>query len=81
MIILIVCYHVALMSDFVPSSEVKFKESVGLSMVLVISITALTILCSILYDLALNFIKWLKKKYYRRQFKKDQIKAVKNKAL
>jgi len=69
------------MSDFVPNTASDLKEASGLSMVLVISLTAMGILISIIYDIACNAYKWLKIKYYMRKFKIEQIKAVKNKAL
>jgi hypothetical protein len=80
-IILICCYHVSLMSDYVPSSASDLKEVAGLSMVLVISLTALGILCSILFDLACTIARWIRTKYTKRKFEKLKLKAVKNKAL
>lgn len=62
-VVIICCYHLMLLSDFVPTYEVEFRKYVGFSMIIVTSLVALYFLFSIITSILLPPIKNLKKKY------------------
>lgn len=77
-VVLIVCYHVILLSDFVPLSNHPFRVVVGFSLILIVLITILIVLISIGRQIAMDLFGKANTAYLRWKFTRDKSREVSN---
>ena len=80
-IITIVCYHLILLSDFVPQANQEMKIASGFSMISIISLTVLGFLMMIVYPIATGVFAGMSIAYRKYKFNKQKKKSIENKAL
>lgn len=74
--ILVVLYHMFLMTDFVPMQHLETRKGIGYSCILTIVAGLLYFVLSLLLDIVFKFYMRMKKKYYQREFEKKKIEKI-----